>query len=245
MISGLKAEFRKLFTVRSTYFIAAITFVIAVALLGFWVYGYKDVDHAAGNSKALLDSMLGSISTAGIFMSFIAVLMVGHEYRYNTIMYSLTNSNSRTKVFLSKLGALAVFALGFGVVIVLLNWACFYVGAGIHHVHPMAQSVPLWDLVWRSGVTMLGDAAYAFIIAMLLRNLIGAIAVVLVLPSTIENLLTLILHDNTKYLPYTALSKFADLGTHANLTQNLITVCAYVAVLGVTAWVLFLKRDAN
>jgi ABC-type transport system involved in multi-copper enzyme maturation permease subunit len=245
MMAALKAELRKLFTVRSTYLLAAIAFALGALLIGLWIWGYKDVEHAALNQKALASMIMSTVSIAGIFLSFLAVLLVGHEYRYNTIMYSLTSSNSRSKVFFAKFVVLLVAALVIAGLITASAIGLFYLGQNLHHVTTVTQVVPVWDVVWRAVVTIVGDITFAFIISMLLRNLIGSIAVVLVLPSTVENLLSLLLKDNVKYLPYTALGNLSQNVTTVSHTFSLGVVAVYVAVAGIASWLLFLRRDAN
>jgi ABC-2 type transport system permease protein len=246
MMAAIKAELRKLFTVRSTYMLAAVAFGFGALLMGLWIWGYRDVDHASLNPTALENLIMSAVTVAGIFLSFLAVLLVGHEYRYNTIMYSLTSSNSRTKVFFAKLLVLIVAALAITAVVVAGAIGLFYLGQHLHHVSTAAQVLPVWDVTWRAVVTIVGDIVFAFIISVLLRNLIGSIAVILVLPSTVENLLSLLLKGNVKYLPYTALGSLGQ-PAHGAVTHlfSLGVVAAYALVLGAVSWFLFLRRDAN
>lgn len=245
MIASMKAEFRKLFTVRSTYGLLLFSLLLGVLLIGFWVFGYKDVDHAAQNPAALMDMFLQSASTIALFLSFAAILLVCHEYRYNTIMYNLTNTNRRTKLFAAKYLAVVLFGLITVAIFATCAWGAFYLGQHLQHVQTTAQNVPLWSLVWRAAITVIGDLSFAFIIAMLLRNLIGAIAVFLVLPTTVESLMALFLHDNTKYLPFTALSNLTDLTSKISYTFSLGVVAAYIVIGGFVAYMLFMRRDAN
>lgn len=245
MISSIKSELRKLLTVRSTYMIFAISFALGALLIGFWVFGHQNVDNAQRSSGALMGALLSCVSTVGVLLSFIAVLLVGHEYRHNTIMYSLTNVNSRRKFFAAKYIALVAFSLLYAAIITLSCWILFYVGLQSHGIHPMAQHVPIGDILWRSVATIVGDVSFAFIIAFLVRNLIGAIAVVLVLPTTIESLLGLLLKDNVKYLPYTAVGNFSNVESTTGHLFSLNVVLAYMIVGGAVAYILFLKRDAN
>lgn len=245
MINSLKSEFRKLLTIRSTYVLLTIAVLLGSVLIGFWIFGYKDVDHATQNSSALMDMLLQAVSTASLFLSFAVILLVCHEYRYNTIMYNLTNTSRRSKFFLIKYLAVIIFSLLVAAVVMLLAWALFYLGLHLHNLTPVAQHVPLWNMLWQSAATVIGNISYAFIIAMLLRSLIGAIALFLVVPTTVENLLSLLLHDNTKYLPFTALGNLSSLGTKISYGFSLSVVLAYVVIGGLVAYVLFMKRDAN
>lgn len=244
MIAALKAEFRKIFSVRSTWVLILFAFLIAVGLMGFWIYGYKDVTKAAANPSLLADYILTAVAVAGTFLSFLAVLAVGHEYRYSTIMYSLTSSNRRGKVYVSKLLVTVLVSLVAIAAIVAIGVVAVYIGLNVAGVEAAAQKFNVWELLWRSGVYMAASLAFAVFITVILRSLIAAIAVILVLPSTVEPLLTLLLKENTKYLPYTSLGKLPEHGAEG-LSTNLAVVAVYVAVLGTVSYVLFLKRDAN
>src|ERR1700733_14101281 len=100
MIPALKAEFRKLWTVRSTYLILAFVLVIAI-FFGFYVSGWKIDKGALHDPGTLALDVTSAISAVSVFASLIGVLLVTHEYRFNTIMYTLTASNSRSKVLLA------------------------------------------------------------------------------------------------------------------------------------------------
>ncbi len=245
MIRSLRAEMRKIWTVRSTYVIILIELVVVVGVAGFWVFGYKDNDKAATTPTALLDLLYGAISAVGIFVSFIALLSVGHEYRYNTILYSLTSTNRRTKLFVAKWLATLVSALVVGAAALALCTVGFYVGQHLHHVQTMAQTMPDWGFVWRAVVGVGGLVSFAYIIAMLLRSQVGSIAAFLVLPTTVESLLTLLLKDNTKYLPFTALGNLSNLHPSPSLKTSGVIVAGYIVGFGLLAYALFLRRDAN
>jgi len=245
MIPILKAEFRKLWTVRSTYFLFGFTFLITGPLLGLWAYGYKNVGTANMTPNALLDYLFAVVGVASVFLSIRTILHVGHEYRYNTITYSLTATNRRFKLFLAKWLSALGFSLVSATLTVLLGLVCLHIGWAWHGVHPMTQHVALGNFLLRSLVTVWGEVTYAFIIAVLVRNLIGAIVAVLVLPTTLENLLSLLLHGNVKYLPYTALGNITDTGSKVSLASGLTVVSAYVVAGMLVAYLLFQKRDAN
>lgn len=246
MIAALHAEFRKLYTVRSTYMLALVALLLGAVLAGFWIWGYKDVEHAALNHLALSNLISRAANIAGIFLSFLAVLLVGHEYRYNTITYSLTSTNNRSKVYLAKLFVLLVSSLVIAAIVIAAAIGLFHVGQHLHHITTASQQVPLWDTIWRSAATVAGGIVYAFIISIVLRNLIGSIAFILVVPTTVENLLSLLLKDNVKYLPYTALDNLTRIEkSTVSHSFSLAVVASYIAVFGVVSWLLFLKRDAN
>ncbi len=245
MIAALRAEFRKIFSIRSTWVIFVIALGLASVLIGFWVYGYRDEGKAVASGKAFLDSVLTSAGVSGLILSFIMLLLVGHEYRYNTIMYSLTSSNSRSKIFFAKFIAGALVMVLFGLIIVGLNAVLFKVGQSMNDTASVAQQVPFLNVLWRVLAEFMGYAAFAFTIGMLLRNQVASIAVMLLIPTTVEGLLSFLLKENAKYLPFTSLGNIVVLNPKPAVLTSLAVVGVYAAVLGFVSWLLFLRRDAN
>ncbi|HEX4774579.1 MAG TPA: hypothetical protein VH234_03615, partial [Candidatus Saccharimonadales bacterium] len=91
MMHTLKAEFRKLLTVRSTYIITALVtaFVIFIA---FYVIGWRMNPKDLHDTGQLASDVTGALNLT-VFGAIVAVLLMTHEYRYNTIMYTLASSN--------------------------------------------------------------------------------------------------------------------------------------------------------
>src|SRR5690606_1623087 len=97
---------------------------------------------------------------AGMFLSIITILSVGHEYRYNTIMYSLTSVNRRSKVFFAKFLVLALFSLAAAAVLAALTVIAFYIGLKVHHIGYVAQHLPLAEVAWRAAASVVGSVAF-------------------------------------------------------------------------------------
>lgn len=244
MISELKAEFRKLLSVRSTYLLTVIGLLLGT-FISFWIFGYKDVQKAGMSPDVLASSILNVVSIMSLFLSFLAVLLVGHEYRYNLITYTLTSARRRTNVFFAKLLATNLLAIGITALMAVASVGLFYLGQHMAHVAAIHQTVNVTEILWRSLATIIASITFAFIITMLLRSLIGAIALVLVLPTTVETLLGLLLKENTKYLPYTALGNLTSTGSPISYIFSIKVALCYAVGLGLVAYLLFLRRDAN
>ncbi len=89
---------------------------------------------------------------------------------------------------------------------------------------------------------------YAFILLIVLRNQIGAIVTFLLVPLIGENILSALLKNNTKYLPFNAVQSIADpgsLGNHTTSGHAAVTMLVYVAIGLLVSLVLFTRRDAN
>jgi len=247
MMAALKSEFRKLLTVRSTYFIFVICLAI-VALFAGLIEGYQSKPDALHNPGMLASESTGAIVFVGLILAFAGLLLVGHEYRYNTIMYSLTAANRRTKVLLAKLIAVSVFALVCSLVITFFSPLCTIAGAALHGHHLSAQTYDVWSILWRCLFCGWGYTVYAFLLVVILRNQIGAIVTFLIVPLVGENILGLLLKNNTKYLPFTALQSVAapnSLGNHASSGHQALVVLIYVVIGLIVGTVLFVRRDAN
>src|ERR1700690_121413 len=99
MRAALKAELRKLLTVRSTYFILIVVLLLEV-LFAFYISGWRATATDLHSSGALSSAVTDAVTAVSIFSALVALLLFTHEYRYNTIMYTLTASNSRSRVLL-------------------------------------------------------------------------------------------------------------------------------------------------
>src|SRR5258708_7634109 len=115
MIASLKSEFRKLLTVRSTYFITCLVTALVI-FIAFYIEGWRLTPVGLRDPNQLTGDVFGALNLT-IFGAIVAILLMTHEYRYNTILYTLTNSNSRTRVLFSKVIVVSAYALLLGVII--------------------------------------------------------------------------------------------------------------------------------
>lgn len=249
MINELKAEFKKALTIRSTYILLGLMLVLLI-FVGFYVTGWHSAQIDLLNHLRLYMITQQAISFLSVFSALIAVLLFTHEFRYNTIAYTLSLSNSRNKVLLAKLilvGALALFTTAvIGVFAPLLaSW-------GIHanHLHLVSQHFYYSALLWRGLVYGIGYTLAGFIIAALIRNQIGAVVTLLLVPTTVEGLLSLWLKNNTDYLPFSALHTMLGAGMDVQKASlqpinAMYVFLGYLIVSGSVAWILFLRHDAN
>lgn len=251
MIAAVKAEFRKLLSVRSTYVI--IGFAVAMALLfAFYGHGLR----FTGNVKDpfyLRTEVIEALNALGLFISLIGVLLMTHEYRYNTIMYTLTASNSRSKTLLAKLIAVSVYSIVLTLFIGAFSPLVTAIGLQIKDVHLVHQVFYFKDLIWRAAFFGWGYAMFALMLAVLIRNQIGVIVTLFLVPGPVEGLLGFVLlKQNSVYLPFSALNQV--LGTTGDTPPNAghlepgkaaMVAGAYLLVGWIVAWILFLKRDAN
>lgn len=261
MIASLKAEFKKLLTVRSTYFISLIALLL-VGFVSFYVEGNKNLPAAPFLHLTLASSITQVAGTIGIFGALIALLLLTHEYRYNTIVYTLTASNSRSKVFMSKIVSIIVYIFIFSLILGVLSLGLILAGASAS-----GHSLPHQDISYITYLAKVlfyseGMALTGLVFAALIRNQVGAIAALFIIPGTVEGLLGLLFKQNSVYMPFTALQQVIrppDIGGvqigraahditntgYLSAPKGALVFLAYLFVGWIVAWYLFLKRDAS
>lgn len=254
MQSAFKSEIRKLLSVRSTYVIFFLILVI-IAIFGFYIEGYRGATGSAAstaNEFALREVVLNAATTGSIFLAVIAILFMAHEYRHNMIMYTLTASNSRSKVLAAKILAIICFGFVFTLACALFGVLCYTIGLALRSVTLPGQTFDILNIAGRVLFYNLFYTLVALLLAVLTRNIAAALVLLLVTPSTIEPLLSLLLKGNAGYLPFSALEKAVLIhGDAASFSGNLSSAASYVVVsvyvIGgwLIAWWLFLRRDAN
>ncbi len=251
MMATLKAEFRKLLTVRSTYVITA--FVAALVIfIAFYVEGWRLNPAALRDPTQFASDVTGALNIT-VFGAIAAILLMTHEYRYNTIMYTLTSSNSRSKVLISKFIVVSTYALFLATLIGVLSPIMSYLGVHLHGHSLQPQTLHYGNLIWRSLFYSWGYGMAGLLLAVLTRNQVASIVALFLIPDLGEQLLGLLLKHNTVYLPFSALNQVIRSGSmngdpnSSNLSPARAAgvYCIYLIVGWIVAWVLFLQRDAN
>jgi ABC-2 type transport system permease protein len=272
MRTAIAYEWRRITTVRSTYWFSAMTVVFSGAIAYFIALGFGASDFSSDGVQNFFQAST-LVMTAGGSVIFVPVLSApfcavlgamsfGHEYRYGTIKQTLTAIPDRVVMFFAKLFVLLGWLLAVMLVVVLVNTAMgslFLDGFTISHeaLRPVLNFV-LYNL---------GFGIAGFGLAALFRNLAGALVGVLVYPFVIEpigyNILRIVRFGTldrlanlfpasagrrTIYSPY---GLFSNPVTDSDVTLHVWGLAASTAVfwcgllvLTAVALGLFLKRDA-
>jgi ABC-type transport system involved in multi-copper enzyme maturation permease subunit len=238
----------KLLTVRSTYIIT-ILIIAFVSFIAFYVEGWRLGPKDLLDAGQLSSDVFGAL-TLSVFGAVIAILLMTHEYRYNMIIYTLTSSNSRSKVLLSKIIVISVYALFLTAFIGILSPIASYLGVHAHGHTLAPQTLHIGNLIWRSLFYGWSYGMIGLLFAALIRVQVGAIVALFVIPTAIEGLLTQLLKHNSVYLPFTAQSEVIGnqgFGAYTPLSPGraAMVVTLYLVIGWLIAWVLFMKRDAN
>jgi len=247
MMASLKSEFRKLLSVRTTYIITAGV-LLFVGFIAFYVEGWRLKPIELAKPDQLSSDVFGALSLS-LFGAVIAILQMTHEYRYNTIIYTLTSSNSRSRVLLSKFIVISCYALFLTTLISLLSPIATYLGvhAAGHSLVP--QHLYYKDLIWRSLFFGWSYGMIGLVLATIIRSQVGAIVALFITPAAIEPLLTQLLNAKAVYLPFTSLGMVTGGETvkGASITpeRGALVFLIYLVISWLVAWYLFLRRDAT
>ena len=248
MFAAIKSEFRKIITVRSTYVITGIALVLVI-FFAFYATGLRATQAALLNPYMLADQAREAIIATGTLGSLVAVLLVTHEYRYNTIMYTMTSSNSRTKTFLAKLLVVTGFALVFSLLVAALAPALTSLAIHIKGFNLVPQRSNIASMIWQVLFVGWGYIVMGFVFGMIIRAQVGAISALFLIPAVVEQLLGLLMKASAIYLPYNALQAVVGQAekalTHISPGRGAVVFLGYVAFGLVLAWQLFVRRDAT
>jgi ABC-type transport system involved in multi-copper enzyme maturation permease subunit len=249
-MDALKAEFKKLLTVRSTYFILLIVFII-VAFFSFYISGWRINGIDLHGPLTLSSDITGAIRFVSIFGGLSAIFLITHEYRYNTIMYSLTSVNNRSKILISKIIVITIYALLFTLFFATLSPLLSLWAIHLHHLSLAPQTIYYKSLFLHVLFYGWGYIMAGAVLAALIRNQVAALITFLVAPGTIEALLYLWIKNDVVYLPFTALQVVLmghpDQGVTVGISQfhAILVFISYLVAAWIVSWVLFLRRDAN
>ncbi|HVS79318.1 MAG TPA: ABC transporter permease [Candidatus Saccharimonadales bacterium] len=249
MTPTLKAEFRKLLTVRSTYFLGLIGLIIAGGICFY--AGFSD--HPAATATSLADTIDFIPTIAALFAGIVLLLQFGHEYRYGTIIYTLTASRSRSQVLLSKIVVAAFYILFYSLLMMVVCFGLVHAGLLIG-----GNTLPHQDINYLSYVakTVAYDECYALtalLFVSLIRNMQASFVAFFIIPGTLEGLLSLVLKSHSVYMPFLALAQIIVSPTDKSIPstgslsplRGLLVFLAYFLVAWAISWYLFLRRDAT
>lgn len=202
----------------------------------------------------LANNISGSIGAVALF-AVLAILLMAHEFRYNTIAYTLTAANSRSKVLLSKMIVVITSTAVLTTLMILLTVAATYLA-----VHIKGLNLPQQDIDWvavpaRLLAYLLSFSLLGLALITLLRNLTAAIVAIFMLP-IVDSILAGLLRKNniepTDWLPFSALDRISSSLNNGvadtslpSVSRAVLTFGAYLIIIWAVSWYLFLRRDAN
>jgi ABC-2 type transport system permease protein len=249
----LNVERIKLFTTRSPYWclLAILAASVAFALISALVQD--------GTAAVPAFSLSGVGLSQDVFM-IMAALAVTTEYRFNTMKTTFLAAPNRIKVLFAKTAVLAVIGLVVGEI---CAFGAFFLSKALakNPPAPLELTDQTWRIVTGHGVLFVICAIIAIAVGTLLRQSAGAIAILLLWPLLVEQLIGAIptVGKIAPWLPFQAGAQFVadtrvytgDAGNFRNTATNaptpvvgLLVFLGYAAVLWILAAVVLRRRDA-
>ncbi|MBA2532055.1 MAG: hypothetical protein H0V23_08120 [Nocardioidaceae bacterium] len=268
MTAALKYEWRRLWTIRSTYWLIGGTFALQLVFCMIAAASASPIESFfdAEEVVSAIVSLGASYGVSPLFSAYIigllGVFSFGHEYRHGMIRGTLTAVPDRAAVFSAKVLTTAALAavLAFGCAMIGLFAAAIFVDT-----QGAMSSAGVWEVVLGLVLytTLFGLCGMAT--AAIVRNQTGAVALMLLFPSVIEAVIRLLLilvsqggsdaNELARFLPFDAGSQMfarpaADVITDVlgydpfGPVQGGLVLTLFAAVLIAAAAVLFSQRDA-
>lgn len=244
MIPAIYAEFRKLLSIRSTYAITIIAFLI-IGIFAFYGAGYQGGPRFSPD--ALYSAASNAASLLGVFTGIMGILLITGEYRHNTIVYTLTATNNRLKVLGAKTIVLAVYAAIAAIAVVFFAVILMSLGAKMAGTPVAGQQFDTLSLLWKALVHVVTSAWLGLVLGFLFRSQVLAIVSFFVLPN-IESLIHTMFKVSGNYLPFTAHNQIlmpAPTEGVFSALASAVVLLVYLAIAWVVAAALFLKRDGS
>jgi ABC-2 type transport system permease protein len=274
MIDALKFEFVRMRTLRSTWWMiaAALVVEIAVSVLVGYFARHQIADQSTLNAQSIiLGALTGGSGYAplplmGIFAAIIGAFTFGHEYFRKTITSSLAAVPRRSILVMAKTLVLVVTAVILAVAGVALGWAAMSIASGNVIKLTSGMTPVLIGFV----VQVVLMALLSMALCLLTRSLPLTMATIFVWPLIIESVFNLLFlipalrphNELLNYLPFAAgrrLTSIAELDrqstqaasdggnpipTPLTRVEGGLVFFAWIAVIYVSGWILFRKRDA-
>jgi len=252
-MSGLfSAEIRKLRTVRTTWVLTILGWLLVVLSSSVYVFA-EEISGPFGGSDAEVAATIDQVGSNSVIILIVAILLVTTEFRHGTIGRTLQLTPSRTRVLTAKSLTGAAYAIAFFATSLVIVAVVLAVAAAVQDVS-LDPGPDTLTAIWQGPVGLVLNAAFGVAIGALLRSQVVAITITLVWLFVAEQLVSGLLPDVGRWLPFQALNAlFLSDEVLANVPEGqlvpldagvaLVVFLAYVAAAVVAAGVLLRTRD--
>jgi ABC-type transport system involved in multi-copper enzyme maturation permease subunit len=269
MRSALRYELMRIRTIRSTWWLPVLAFVIGVLLTTLMSCAiWHDFSHHGVNQDdldGLGPILVTQLAATGELPSLVAFLMAmlgifawGHEYRHGMIRASLTALSSRTALWVAKYVVCVVWAVVVALVTMIVSGL---VAVVFLHDYVTVFTDQTWGVLGRELIYVVVLTCVGMAFTSVPRSQAFALVALFLWPLLVEHLVELIfvlvpgLRDHsglTRFLPFSAGNRLVDVLRSADSTfgdplspvgGGLVFGLA-AAVLTAASYVLFRRRDA-
>jgi ABC-2 type transport system permease protein len=255
MIDTLRSEWIKLRTVRMNIvlFTIAVAFPVVVCVL---VTALRKINDDTGDNGGvnLVGLVTGTSVVTALLIGVVGAVSITGEFGFGTIRPTFAATPSRSRVLIAKAIIIALFAAVTEAAVVVF---CYLLSSAIASSrgfnlslagHPDARTALFGIVVFAVIVSLLG-----FGLGMLIRNTPAAVAVLILWPLVVENIIFLILSaagvdHPRKFLPYS--SGFGLGNPDPPSTDELsrwaggLYFAAFALVIAIVGGIITTRRDA-
>jgi ABC-2 type transport system permease protein len=251
MINTIRSEWIKLRTVRMNFvlFILAVAFPVIVSVLVASLASINDL-----KVSDVVGLVTGSSVVTALLLGVVGAVSISAEFAHGTIRPTFAATPRRMRVLISKAVVIALFAAVAEALVIVFCYAVSSAIASSRGANPSLSNQPearaalIGIVVFAVIVSLLG-----FGIGMVIRNTPAAVAVLILWPLVVENIIMAILSaagvDNPqKFLPY--ISGFGLGNPNAPTSESLSRVAgglyfgAVTAVVAMAGALITARRDA-
>jgi ABC-2 type transport system permease protein len=248
-VNGLRAELRKLRTVRTTWILTLFGWGLVVLSTGTVLFSTLVGDPFTGTDQQIA-SAVDQIGGTAMIVLIVALLAMTTEFRHGTIGRTLQIVPSRTRVLVAKLLAGVVYSLLYFVSSLAIVGLLLAISAlaGDAELSTGGQTA---TALWHGPVGLMLNAILGVTIGALIRSQVVGLTVTLVWLFLVENLVLGLWPSIGRWLPFQALNSLfipADAASGAGFTLldppvALATFLAYVVAVSALAVALLRTRD--
>jgi ABC-2 type transport system permease protein len=246
MTEAIRSEWIKLGSARSNLVLLILAVVVPVGLTVLVCYT-PSKEHLTEHDLFPL-VLVGT--TIGLFLfGVLGVLVIGQEYRHNTIRVTFTAEPKRGRVMAAKVVVLVVAGLAVGTIAAGLSYV---LGSAI--LTSRGFDIPLAGSTQARAVigTVVLFVLYALCglgLGAIIRATAGSITLLVLWPLIVETTVGALISSTRRYLPFNAASALTD--TTSARTNDMFTpwvggawFAGFVALLLIAGTVLVMRRDA-
>jgi ABC-2 type transport system permease protein len=230
----IRAEFRKLGTVRSTWLLLGIAQLIVIGGVSGLMLQRDDATSLTAQRGAL-----AHVGLVSLFSLLVGILTTAGEYRHRTITDALLGAPRRPRLLLAKTVAAAVAGLLFGVVAsltALVTTAIWLSAKGSGLSSGVGRTV-FGGIGWNVAFAVLGVGLGA-----LITNLMAAVAVALAWLALVEGIVAQLVGGAGRWLPFALGSALEDRGGPPQW-QAALALAGYAVVFVLAGTVATTRRD--
>lgn len=261
MKDALRFETVRVGTIRSTYWVGLIGLLLCgLVALGIGL-DLRGTELSAAPATLLLAAGGESLpfSVMGFAVAIIGVFATGHEYRYGTILPTLTAMPRRSALLAAKILVVAAVSATAAVSAIALNLLVGRLTLG-SPLPPLVEA-PIPAVLAGYVVLVLLHGVLGATLGQLTRSITAALVLVLITPLLIEPVIAALaqlealswLRDVVPYLPFTAGMRLVSAGmadggqaagTLLGRWEGGAVFAGVIALLLAVAWLRFERRDA-